>query len=156
SPACHKCHNRMTSVKAHFYSQHATALRTELSHALSREALQALHRKSPARHLAIAARQFAILGLCTWSLIASSNPLVSVPLAFLQGFTIFNFTVLLHESSTTRSSSIVGRGWSACWDGFTPCRVESPPVSSHAGISTTTPNSDRPRTIQSVTICPRR
>src|SRR5260370_14427124 len=57
----------------------------------------AFHRKNAARHLLVAARQFAILALATWGLIAISNPLVWVPLALLQGFTVFNFTVLLHE-----------------------------------------------------------
>ena len=84
-------------MKSHHYSQHAAALRTELSHALSRDEMIALHRKSPARHLIIAARQFAILALATWGLIASANPLVWIPLALVQGFTVFNFTVLLHE-----------------------------------------------------------
>ena len=38
-----------------------------------------------------------MLGLATWGLIAATNPMVWIPLAFVQGFTIFNFTVLLHE-----------------------------------------------------------
>src|SRR5260370_220172 len=38
-----------------------------------------------------------MLGLCMWGLIASANPLIWIPLAFVQGFTVFNFTVLLHE-----------------------------------------------------------
>jgi fatty acid desaturase len=84
-------------VKSHFYSQHAAALRTDLGLALSHETLQALHRKSAARHLLIAARQFLILALATWGLISIANPLLWVPLAFVQGFTVFNFTVLLHE-----------------------------------------------------------
>ena len=84
-------------VKQHYFSQHAGPLRTELSRALSREQLQALHRKSGLRHLLIAARQFAILALATAGLIIWSNPLVWVPLAVVQGFTVFNFTVLLHE-----------------------------------------------------------
>ena len=45
----------------------------------------------------VAARQFGILALATWGLIRFDNPLIWVPLAFVQGFTIFNFTVLLHE-----------------------------------------------------------
>ena len=73
------------------------ALRRELSRALSRGQLQNLHRKDAARHLLIAVRQFAMLGLATWGLVASTNPLVWIPLVFVQGFTIFNFTVLLHE-----------------------------------------------------------
>jgi fatty acid desaturase len=84
-------------VKSHHYSQHAVALRTELSHALPTEMLRAFHAKTAARHLMVAVRQFAILGLGTWGLIAITNPLVWVPLAFVQGFTVFNFTVLLHE-----------------------------------------------------------
>ncbi|HZT77042.1 MAG TPA: fatty acid desaturase [Vicinamibacterales bacterium] len=84
-------------MKSHHYSRHAAPLRTELSHALTREALVAFHRKTPVRHLAIAARQFAILAVATWGLIEIANPLVWVPLAIVQGFTVFNFTVLLHE-----------------------------------------------------------
>jgi len=84
-------------VKSHHYSQHAAALRTELSRALPREQMVALHKKSAARHMVVMVRQFAILALCTWALIAISNPLVWIPLAFVQGFTVFNFTVLLHE-----------------------------------------------------------
>jgi len=84
-------------VKSHHYSQHAAALRTELGRELPRDALVALHRKNAVRHLLVAARQFAILALATWGLIAVNNPLVWVPLAVVQGFTVFNFTVLLHE-----------------------------------------------------------
>jgi len=84
-------------VKQHFYSQHAAAFRSELGRVLPRERLQALHRKHGGRHLLVAARQFAILGLATAGLILWSNPAVWVPLAFVQGFTVFNFTVLLHE-----------------------------------------------------------
>ncbi len=84
-------------MKQHHYSLHAAALRTELSTALTRDALRAFHVKSPGRHLLVAARQFALLAVATWGLVAVSNPLVWVPLAFVQGFTVFNFTVLLHE-----------------------------------------------------------
>ena len=84
-------------MKNHYYSQRSTALRAELSREIPHDALQAFHRKSAARHLAVAARQFAILGLATWGLIVFSHPAVWIPLAFVQGFTVFNFTVLLHE-----------------------------------------------------------
>jgi fatty acid desaturase len=84
-------------VKHHHYSQHAAALKGELGSAVPRERLRELHRKSAARHLAITARQFTILGLCTWGLIHYSRPLIWIPLAIVQGFTIFNFTVMLHE-----------------------------------------------------------
>ena len=84
-------------MKQHHYSQHAAALRTELGRELPREQLQTFHEKSGGRHLLIAARQFGILALAGWGLIAVSLPVVWVPLALVQGFTIFNFTVLLHE-----------------------------------------------------------
>ena len=64
---------------------------------MSREQLRALHRKSPARHLLVAARQFAMLAAATVALVRFDHPLVWIPLAVVQGFTIFNFTVLLHE-----------------------------------------------------------
>ena len=84
-------------MKSHYYSQHAGALRAELGAAISREEMRDLHRKQPLRHFVIAARQFAILGFGTWALIRFDNPLIWIPLAFVQGFTVFNFTVLLHE-----------------------------------------------------------
>ena len=84
-------------VKSHYYSQHAVALRAELGAAISRAQMRELHEKTAARHLVVAARQFGILALATWGLIRFDNPLIWVPLAFVQGFTIFNFTVLLHE-----------------------------------------------------------
>jgi fatty acid desaturase len=84
-------------VKEHYYSQHAVALRAELGREISRDLMRQLHRKTPWRHLLVAARQFLILGLTTWALVRFTNPLIWVPLAFVQGFTVFNFTVLLHE-----------------------------------------------------------
>ena len=84
-------------MKSHYYSQHAAGLRAELGRAISREQMRALHAKSPARHLLIALRQFAIVGLATWGLIAFGEWYLWIPLAVVQGFTIFNFTVLLHE-----------------------------------------------------------
>ena len=84
-------------MKSHHYSQHAAALRTELGSALTQDEMRAFHARHGARHLAIAARQFAMLALTTWGLIAIANPLIWIPLAFVQGFTVFNFTVMLHE-----------------------------------------------------------
>ena len=84
-------------MKGHYYSQHAGALRAELGAAISRDVMRDLHRKEPLRHFAVAVRQFAILALATWALIRFENPLIWIPLAIVQGFTVFNFTVLLHE-----------------------------------------------------------
>jgi len=84
-------------VKQHYYSQHATALRADLGRAISREVMRELHAKSPARHFLVAGRQFVILALTTWALIRFDSPFIWIPLAFVQGFTVFNFTILLHE-----------------------------------------------------------
>jgi fatty acid desaturase len=80
-----------------YYSDHTAALRTELGQAVPRDLLKQLHAKTPVRHFVVALRQFAILGLATWGLIRFEHPAIWVPLAVLQGFTVFNFTVLLHE-----------------------------------------------------------
>ena len=84
-------------MKSHYYSQHTAALRTELSHVLPSEVLRRFHAKTPSRHMLIAARQFAILAVTTWALVTFASPAIWIPLAFVQGFTVFNFTVLLHE-----------------------------------------------------------
>ena len=84
-------------MKGHYYSAHAVGLRADLGRAVSREQMRALHKKDAWRHFLIAGRQFAILGLATWGLIHFDNPLIWLPLAVVQGFTVFNFTVLLHE-----------------------------------------------------------
>jgi fatty acid desaturase len=84
-------------VKQHHYAQHAAGLRAELGRTITREQMREFHRKSAPRHFAVAVRQFAILGLATWGLIRFDNPLLWIPLAIVQGFTVFNFTVLLHE-----------------------------------------------------------
>ena len=84
-------------MKSHYYSQHAVGLRADLGRAITREQMRVFHAKAPARHFTVAVRQFAILGLCTWGLIRFDSPWIWIPLALVQGFTIFNFTVLLHE-----------------------------------------------------------
>jgi fatty acid desaturase len=84
-------------VGSHHYAQHTTGLKAELGLAVSRQSLRDFHRKSAWRHGLVAARQFGILALATWSLIHFENPLIWVPLAIIQGFTVFNFTILLHE-----------------------------------------------------------
>src|SRR6185436_1797996 len=59
--------------------------------------MRELHAKSPARHFLVAGRQFLILAVTTWALIRFESPFIWIPLAFVQGFTVFNFTILLHE-----------------------------------------------------------
>ena len=75
-------------MKSHYYSQHAVALRAELGGALSRGQMREFHEKSAWRHLLVAARQFAILAVATWALVRFENPLIWIPLAIVQGFTV--------------------------------------------------------------------
>src|SRR5262249_29258926 len=42
-------------------------------------------------------RQLLLLAVSSYMLVSFDNPLIWIPFALIQGFTIFNFTVLLHE-----------------------------------------------------------
>jgi fatty acid desaturase len=84
-------------VSGHYYSAHAAAFKADLGTAVPRDVLRALHRKAPWRHGVVALRQFLLLALCTWALVTVEAAWVRIPLGIVQGFTVFNFTVLLHE-----------------------------------------------------------
>jgi fatty acid desaturase len=84
-------------TKSRHYWKSLAPYKDEPARAIPHDELKELHRKSAPRHLLVAARQFAILALATWALVRFENPLIWMPLAVIQGFTIFNFTVLLHE-----------------------------------------------------------
>lgn len=96
-PASRRADAAATSGRGHHFSQHAASLRSELARAIPRDEIRALHVRSAARHFIVAVRQFLILGAATWGLVRVDHPAVWVPLALVQGFTVFNFTVLLHE-----------------------------------------------------------
>jgi beta-carotene hydroxylase len=80
-----------------YYSEHAVAVKRQIVASLDKEEVRRLHRIQPWKHFFVVFRQFAILALATWGLVYFKNPLIWIPIAFAQGFTIFNFTVLLHE-----------------------------------------------------------
>lgn len=84
-------------MKSRRYWKEMASLKDRLARAIPHDELKALHRKRPALHLLYAARQFTIIGACSYVLWHASNPLVWVPVAILQGFTFFNMTTLLHE-----------------------------------------------------------
>jgi fatty acid desaturase len=86
----------VTSVKSHYYSRHSGALKQALKDALPADALRTLHARSARRHFAVVARQGLLLAACT-TLLAIGPAWTWLPAALVQGFTIFNFTVLLHE-----------------------------------------------------------
>jgi len=83
--------------KGRYYVHHAGELRMALHQDVPAEALAKLHEKSPVRHFAVLAWQLLLIGVSTTMLVKFTNPLVWIPFAFVQGFTIFNFTVMLHE-----------------------------------------------------------
>ncbi|HLA40103.1 MAG TPA: fatty acid desaturase [Candidatus Glassbacteria bacterium] len=85
------------SENEYYWAGASAELRKELRATLDQDAIKTLHRKQTWRHLLTAVRQFFFLGLSTWLLARYSNPLVVIPAALLSGFTVFNFTVLLHE-----------------------------------------------------------
>lgn len=84
-------------MKAHYWAQRTVDLKQELKAALPVEQLRQLHLRSKARHFAVALRQFLLLAISTYVLWSYSSFWVWVPFAVVQGWTIFNFTVMLHE-----------------------------------------------------------
>jgi len=94
-------------AKARSYARDAAELRRELGQVLPQDVLKRLHRRRPALHFAIVLRQFVLLlltGAVAWKF---SQPWIWIPAALLEGFVIFNFTVLLHEQ--VHEAIFVGR-----------------------------------------------
>ena len=81
------------------YAPHARELSRKLSAHLAPEEIQALHRKRPWRHFLVVGRQLALLALATWILFGNESwqKWLWVPAMLIQGFVLFDFTVLLHE-----------------------------------------------------------
>jgi beta-carotene hydroxylase len=84
-------------VKTDYYTRHTRALRKELAVTLDRAGLRALHEKRPLRHFFVLGRQLVLLGSGILGAVSFRDSLWWVPFAALEGLTIFNFTVLLHE-----------------------------------------------------------
>ena len=84
-------------MKSGYYHHAIGDLRKRLTAAVPHEALKELHRKSPARHFAVAMRQLVVFaGAFTLSWHFESL-WVRVPCALVLGFVVFDGTVLLHE-----------------------------------------------------------
>lgn len=84
--------------KGNYFFKAARELRRRLQTSLPKEQIQQLHQINATRHFLVAGRQFVILGATTAGLWFLTNPLYWIPLVFIQGFTVFNFTILLHEA----------------------------------------------------------
>src|SRR6476660_4753841 len=82
----------------HYWTKASRDLRHRLNQAVPHEVLKELHRKSPARHLAVAVRQFLLLAAASWAAWRFPQPWIWIPAALVSGWTVFNFTVLLHEA----------------------------------------------------------
>ena len=118
-------------------------LRKELTGILDKEAIQALHQKSPWRHFLIVLRQFVILGLSTWALIRYTSVWIVIPAAAMSGFTVFNFTVLLHEQlhnlifagKRPRLNAFIGQLY-AFWSGISCSQFTRWHLDHHAQLGT--------------------
>ena len=84
-------------MKGNFYAAASTALRRRLAEELPGGALKRLHQRRPVLHFLIVGRQFLLLALASYGLWRLTHPAWVGLLALVQGFTVFNFTVLLHE-----------------------------------------------------------
>ncbi len=82
----------------HYWTEASRDLRHRLNRAVPHEILKDLHRKSPFRHMAVAARQFLLLLAASAAAWRFPEPWIWIPAAFISGWTIFNMTVLLHEA----------------------------------------------------------
>jgi fatty acid desaturase len=97
SPAPSRAEEFPPSGGEHYWAKASRALRHQLTRAVPNEVLKELHRKSAARHFALAARQFLILGATSAVSWLDPRPWIWIPSAVAAGWTAFNFTVLLHE-----------------------------------------------------------
>lgn len=82
---------------AHYYPDHTLELRQALAEEVPTEELRVLHGRNAWRHFAITAGLVGALAGSTLAIIALDRWYLWLPFAFISGFAIFNFTVLLHE-----------------------------------------------------------
>src|SRR5262245_2446489 len=87
-----------TAPAEHYWTKASKYLRHRLNQAIPHELLKELHRKSPARHAAIAVRQFLMLIAASAVAWKFPQPWSWIPAALVSGWTVFNFTVLLHDA----------------------------------------------------------
>jgi len=84
-------------MKTGYFHRAIGDLRKRLTAAVPHEVLKELHRKSPARHFAVALRQLAFFAAAfalSWHF---ESLWVRIPCALVLGFVIFDGTILLHE-----------------------------------------------------------
>jgi len=82
---------------ASYWADHAQELKRDLAAAISTEDLRRLHEKQPWLHALIAAGNFGVLALSAVAIVVLDRWYFWLPFAFIAGFAVFDFTVLLHE-----------------------------------------------------------
>ena len=82
---------------ASYYSEHAQQLKRDLAREIPVEALRDLHQKRPLLHALIAFANVAALVLAAVAIVRFEQWYFWLPFAFVAGFAVFDFTVLLHE-----------------------------------------------------------
>jgi beta-carotene hydroxylase len=80
-----------------YYADHAQQLKRDLAREIPVDALRELHQKRPLLHALIALANVAVLILSGWAIVSFDRWYFWLPFAFLAGFAVFDFTVLLHE-----------------------------------------------------------
>jgi len=80
-----------------YYAEHAQQLKRDLAAEVPVEELRQLHQKRPLLHAAIALANVAALVLASVAIVHFDRWYFWLPFAFISGFAVFDFTVLLHE-----------------------------------------------------------
>ncbi|HKO59133.1 MAG TPA: fatty acid desaturase [Thermoanaerobaculia bacterium] len=80
-----------------YYSDHAQELKRDLAREIPTEALRELHQKRPLLHALVALANVAALVLSAVAILHFDRWYYWLPFAFVAGFAVFDFTVLLHE-----------------------------------------------------------
>lgn len=80
-----------------YYADHAQQLRQDLAAELPTEELRQLHQKRPLLHAGVAIGNLLALAGSGAAIVYFQQWYFWLPFAFVAGFAVFNFTVLLHE-----------------------------------------------------------
>jgi beta-carotene hydroxylase len=80
-----------------YYAEHAQQLKQDLAREIPAEALRELHQKRPLLHALVALANVAALAGSGAAILWFDRWYLWLPFAAIAGFSVFNFTVLLHE-----------------------------------------------------------
>lgn len=80
-----------------YYAAHAQQLKRDLAAELPIDELRQLHQKRPLLHAAVGLANVAVLAGSAVAILSFDRWYLWLPFAFLAGFAVFDFTVLLHE-----------------------------------------------------------